>query len=65
MCRPVFILREQLPFIDYATLTFIFFLRCLEDRVKSQKSPQVEKGEEAMGKGREAKHGGNAMMPQR
>lgn len=39
--------------------------RCLEDQVKSQKSPQVEEGGGAMGMGKEAKLEGNAMMLQR
>lgn len=45
--------------------TLLFVLRCLEDRAKSQKSPQVEEGEGAMGMGREVKHEGNATMLQR
>lgn len=51
--------------MDCAILILLFICRCLEDWVKSQKSPQVEEGEEAMGKGKEAKHEGNAMMLQR
>ena len=43
----------------------LFVHRCLEDRVKSQKSPQVEEVEGAMGTGREAKQEGNAAMLQR
>lgn len=43
---------------------FLFF-RFLEDQVKSQKSPQVEEVEGATAMGKEAKHGGNAVILQR
>lgn len=46
-------------------LTFLFVLRCLEDRVKSQKRPQVEEVGGTMGMDREAKHEGNATTLQR
>lgn len=44
---------------------FCLLSRFLGDQVKSQKSPQVEKGEETMGKVREAKPAENGMIHQR
>lgn len=43
----------------------VFAFRCLGDKLKSQKSPQVEEGGRAMEMDREAKLEGNAVMLQR
>lgn len=47
------------------TFTLVFVFRCLEDQVKSQKSPLVGEGGGAMGMDKEAKPEENAMMLQR
>ena len=54
-----------LPSTDCGIHTLLYVLRFLEDRVKSQKSPQVEEGGGAMGTGREAKPEGNVTMLRR
>lgn len=46
-------------------LRFVFTFRCLEDNVKSQKSPQGEGGGGAMETGKEAKFEGNVTTLQR
>ena len=61
----LFLLCLCLPSIDYGIFNLLFVFRCLEDRVKSQKSPQVEEGAGAMEMDREAKPEGNATMLRR
>ena len=53
------------PSIDCCIINLLFVLRCLEDRVKSQKSLQGEEGAGTMEMDREAKPEGNATMLQR